>query len=566
MTNHPPSLRLNPFLFPAETDFRFLLLIAAALGTSLAVYGSLVNAFLRSEFGQTVLRCGFDNTCWDPFERKEAMLMAGGLLVVFLVAYLIYWMMPGWIIHRRRLIPLTDEDGPEMLLYLNRLCQQIDLREAPMFLLDPANPSVTGLAFGRRGRYYIVLSGGLIRYYYTDEPAFQSIVLHELAHLKNADVDKTYFTMAIWYAFLIAAVAPFAISLASEIARFGASEFSLTIQVAWRLAVLAVLVYAVRNSVLRMREFYADVQAAAHADSVEPLTRVLAKSSSAPGQWQPFGPVHPLPEQRQQVLADALPLFGVGFGEALSAGLAIAIAVHNTVFWLTLLLPVQNEPAAYPMALVLFTPLAIGTVGLGVWRSAFAAVTLGIPSQPLGWISLGLGVGLAAGRMLSLDAAREAMSANEQWLAVLVSDLCWGMFLAVTLYLFLRWTQASATTWFATVTSPLSLRRATVVSFVICTALLSWWLGGILLATEISHTLATESLAAILMVWQTFFAPFVVSWPLGFSAMIMLCIFPLIGWLVRRHKGASLNTHWAFLDFTLGETTAVAVHGEDPGQ
>ena len=43
---------------------------------------------------------------------------------------------------------------------------------------------------------------------YTDPEAVRAIVLHELSHIRNRDVDQTYFTMALWYAFLLVAVIP----------------------------------------------------------------------------------------------------------------------------------------------------------------------------------------------------------------------------------------------------------------------------------------------------------------------------------------------------------------------
>lgn len=555
MNTPSPSRRLNPFLFPAETDFRFLLLITAVLGASLFVYRVLVNALLRTEFAQTMLNCSGSSiavvkACWDPFERKQALLMASGVLAVIAVAFVIYWVMPQWIIRSRRLSALSHEDGVDILDYLHRLCRQIELRHAPCFLIEPFNPAVSGLAFGRRGQYYVVLTGGLIRCYYMDRPAFQAVILHELAHLKNADVDKTYFTMSIWYAFLAVALSPFAFSLVTESIRFGANEAALAGQLLWRAAVLAALVYSVRNSVLRMREFYADARAMLHIGAPEPLERVLANLSSPTSRWQPLGAVHPLPAQRQQRLIDSLPFFRVGFGEALSTGLTIAIAVHNTVFWLTMLLPASSEWVAYPMALVIYAPLAIGVVGSGVWRSVFAAITLGIPAQPLAWISLGLGLGLTIGRQLSFDAAREALSLDEQWSVALASDLYWGLFLIGFLYLFFYWLQAGAVFWLATVTSPDSLRRVTLVGFVIGTVLLAWWLGGILQATANNYTrvvyMAYAMPTALIDSWQDFFTGYVIGWPVGWLAIALLCAFPLVGWLDRKRKSTIVDP-WAFL-------------------
>jgi len=82
--------------------------------------------------------------------------------------------------------------------------------------MEPLNPAKTGLAFGRVRRRYIALSGGLMTQFYTDQPAFRAVLLHELAHLRNGDVDKTYLTLAIWRAFVAGALIPFALSSIRE--------------------------------------------------------------------------------------------------------------------------------------------------------------------------------------------------------------------------------------------------------------------------------------------------------------------------------------------------------------
>jgi hypothetical protein len=38
----------------------------------------------------------------------------------------------------------------------------------------------------------VALGGGLVTQFYSDRPRFRAVVLHELAHLRNADVDKIY--------------------------------------------------------------------------------------------------------------------------------------------------------------------------------------------------------------------------------------------------------------------------------------------------------------------------------------------------------------------------------------
>ena len=132
-------------------------------------------------------------------------LSAGVLL--WGLAVLIYWFFPLWKIWRARLVPLPSSEIPEIVAYLTDLCREVGLSRLPTFLWDPLNPAITALAFGRLQRYYVALSGGLVTQFYTDRPAFRAILLHELAHLYNADINKTYFAIATWQAFAVTAVA-----------------------------------------------------------------------------------------------------------------------------------------------------------------------------------------------------------------------------------------------------------------------------------------------------------------------------------------------------------------------
>src|SRR5262249_56113988 len=72
------------------------------------------------------------------------------------------------------------------------------------------NMACTGLAFGLPGRRFVAISGGLATKLWTDPGVFRAVVLHELAHLRNGDVDKTYATVAVWWSFVATALLPFA--------------------------------------------------------------------------------------------------------------------------------------------------------------------------------------------------------------------------------------------------------------------------------------------------------------------------------------------------------------------
>lgn len=74
--------------------------------------------------------------------------------------------------------------------------------------MDPLNNASNAVVFGHLGQYYVGqyyvgLGSGLVAQFYVDRPAFRAVVLHEFAHLYNADINKSYFTVALWQAFLV---------------------------------------------------------------------------------------------------------------------------------------------------------------------------------------------------------------------------------------------------------------------------------------------------------------------------------------------------------------------------
>ena len=206
--------------------------------------------------------------------------------VLLVVSVAVYMAMPGWKLRRRRLQPLTVGDAPEVVARLDELSNEAGLRTPPRFVWNPLDRTASGLAFGRFGRRYVALGGGLVVRYYTDPEAFRAILLHELGHLRNRDVDKTYFTMALWYSFLGVAVLPLLVSLHDE-------RLPYIWSIVWRLGVLVVLVYLSRNAVLRARESYADLRASRDERGADALRGVIGAHSAPTGARVATAPERP---------------------------------------------------------------------------------------------------------------------------------------------------------------------------------------------------------------------------------------------------------------------------------
>ena len=383
------SARLNPFLFPSDTTFRFALLLVAVLGANLYVWNWLwiaVGSDTR-EVASAYLDCTNDhqaalagapsldtftaandafNACLREVQLPLAWWMLGGTGLLLGVAAAIMLLLPRWIVRRRRLRPLTRKEAPAVVDELAALAREAELPEEPRWLWNPLDPSPTGLAFGRPGNHSVALMGGLVTRQIADPPAFRSVVRHELAHLRNHDVDLTYATVSLWYAFLLTGVLPFVLVLADE-------GVNTILSLGWRLVALAGLVYLTRNAVLRAREVYADVRASVPDGPQGALRRILAGLPRRhASQWGRLRSVHPDPTKRLAAVNDTRRLFPLGPLVAFGAGVAATIAYESLVTFIGIFV---NDPLTMRLlAAVAFAPLAMGVVGVGVWRGAWGAL------------------------------------------------------------------------------------------------------------------------------------------------------------------------------------------------
>ena len=290
--DEPSQPRLNPFVFPPDTTFRFALLVVAVLGANLYVWNWLWIAFGAN---QSEVRSGYAvcesirpaldisgiapetyaaasaafSECVNDINRPLAWWMVGGTVLLLAVAAAIALLLPLWIARRRSLRPLRREEAPAVVDELAGLAKEADLPEEPRWRWNPLDPSPTGLAFGRPGNHSVALMGGLVIRQIADPPAFRAVVRHELAHLRNKDVGLTYATISLWYAFLLVGVLPFTVVVADE-------GIDTVVALGWRLLALTALVYLTRNAVLRAREVYADVRASVPDGRTGALRRILA--------------------------------------------------------------------------------------------------------------------------------------------------------------------------------------------------------------------------------------------------------------------------------------------------
>jgi Zn-dependent protease with chaperone function len=572
--------RLNPFVFPSDTTLRFMLLIVTVLGASLFIYNWIG---LQTHFQDLLdsASCALRQTpnsvqalsalnvsafqksadvvrqCTIPYRRIQTAYMIGGVVLVVAVAVVIYWLFPFWKLWRGKLVPLSAEDSPELMTYLAELCCEAQLARPPLFVCNPFDQTITGLAFGRVGRYYVALSGGLVTLFSTDRTRFRAIVLHELAHLRNADVTKTYFALACWWAFVMVALVPFAVISAVGFAKN--PDILFTIDKAWRVLVMAMLVFLVLAATLRAREFYADVRAAIWENSADPLLRVLTMLQRPKKRWQRVIHFHPDPRERGRTLNETDRLFSMGLWEALGFGIAIGIAAPNLLALMSSFLDLLIQIAFSDLldwqtlgAALILAPLIAVAAGLSTWRTAFAALVQGRVPLGIGRAGLCIGVGLILGTFLSLS-IDNGPSVNPLFLFVL--SLPWSFVVLVSLFLFLRWIATGTSAWLDIMILSRSPRLFYTVSLVMASAVLVVVLAQLFLfhslATDFAPLLKTPfdlligfagvAILSILLLINTLLSPGVLV------AFVCLWAFPLAAWFWRKRVKTPVGSNWAFL-------------------
>jgi Zn-dependent protease with chaperone function len=559
------SRRPDPFAFPSDTTFRFVLLVVAALGASLFLYRGVYTGFIADSRADlaTYVECYRDSKlgeqsfqaygelgersrayagCVAPTQRTEARWVLGGLGLLVVVTIAIYLLIPAARIWRRRLRPLTREDAPEVVDELAVLVRDAGLSKAPVFVWNPLSASSSGVAFGRRGRYVVALGGGLVMTYHSDRDAFRAVLRHELAHLRNGDVDRTYLAIASWWAFLVAALAPFAVSLVDEPADYIAA-------VLWRAAVLAALVYVLRNGVLRARELYADARASSWDGPSGALARVIQALPSPERRWGRGLGVHPDPALRARALDDPQPLFSIGLAESLGTGIVATVAYANVIALLTGF--VTDGLELRWLAALIFAPLAVGVVGLGVWRATYAS-RFGGKTAPSG-ISLGLclGAGFLLGQSLSFDRAISGPADKALGLAGFTP--LWTLLVLVSIALFTRWLVVAASAWLPAGITARPRRFLSLAGLVAAGGALAVWMGWLFFLRETTPVFkiaeeeasaTRDAVAAIAWVppeqiWLAVWHPLAVYFALDrftLALVLALCAVPFGAWLVYRGR------------------------------
>lgn len=455
----------DPFRFPSGTTVRFgvLVLSAVSLGVP-AISQRLASlpALLRDEYVGLATRNHAVHDCYargyqNPEGGSGALAACGETstvplwtfavaLTAFVVAVLaVYWLMPAVRVRRRGYvaIPYADLRGE-----LDRLREVAGVGHEIRWLIDPANPRPEALAFGRIGRRYIMLGAGVVALRAQRPAAFRTIVLHELAHLRNRDVDLAYLAIAVWRVTVpIAALEAFGsvfgpLAYSSNPGQLIAGSVG-----AIQTVLLILTVPLLRSGLLRTRELYADarVRIWTSSDEVDDFFSTHA-AAAPPGRRRrrrTLLSTHPDLRVRRAALRDDYRLFRVRFAEAFVTGLVFGI-FYTQIIRVSDLRP-NSEGAIWSFLAV----RVVAVLLVGVWSIAALRSLQASPADRRGSamvpsaVGLGLGWALGAG-VLNLDVAWNLYNVRFG----LIGLCCWIMASVGLAVVGSRYVHSVIRTWF----------------------------------------------------------------------------------------------------------------------
>lgn len=423
---------------------RFLLLLSVLLMTCMFMVSTMALAARPGSFRECARAAAVDLdgllpeirlAASDAFGDCAAGVAAGagraalvGTGLVVLAALTLYWWLPVWRGRRGRLVPVgagptaAERGSPTepLSVQLTRLTRRAGVSREPAFVVDPSALTAGAVVFGRAGRYTVCLHAGLIPRRTTDPRMFEAVLLHELAHIRNRDVDITYLTVALWRVVLPAVLLPYLLfqswllvqrpALSADRTYWAEAAPSLG-KVAFG-GFLVALVYLVRADVLRSRELCADLDAlASGADPAVWGAPQLARAGGGPatgaragllavvrwftGLWR----THPTWAQRHRALTRSTMADPGGTGlQALLFMAAVPVLMYPMwapwPMWLSASVAYVVAPlvvAAWIASLPAKMPRLIGSTTGGPWWSAPAGgvgpAGHGQPGRPprIGW-------------------------------------------------------------------------------------------------------------------------------------------------------------------------------------
>jgi Zn-dependent protease with chaperone function len=426
LSENPNKSQLNPFAFPTETEARFTLLVAAAFLFAVNIGWFMLYVFDTSEpnrvstsaeaplaeinpagdFRQTLVT----SLASAAQGLRSLSYLAVPVMTLLALAILLYYLYPYWLRRHRKLQPFLPDKDPTLHAELQSLADRAEISPLPTIEVGPGLRSQIGQMFGVRGRYTLSLEGGLRLLLRQAPDMFRAVILHELAHVANRDVGRTYFAQTLWLSTLfLALVVVGALSIQSDL---WLSTFLLyAVQLGFLLAVITVI----HASFLWVRQVYADWRTALLWGAETSLKDILERNAALEEKQPVILPwrLYPSAQERLAALGNPLGFFQLSWTLPLGVGLLLAFVVGGLVLFippLTLMLEALLDTFAAGLNYLLAQDSwqsslsSLALVGLGILL--LLAVTPILAALAL---IAGLGVAYLVSATLGLQIQRETV-------------------------------------------------------------------------------------------------------------------------------------------------------------
>ncbi|MBS1518530.1 MAG: M48 family metalloprotease [Bacteroidetes bacterium] len=327
----------NVFDYPLETDSIFRIFLFALVSITVII-GNYIPSFL-TDTGSSPLAIfpvtefyDVDKVFSSPPEEffRNVMLFLRPItiqilymILIFGISFAIYKKRPAGIIKKNDLKEINDREAVEAL---DNIRSKAGLSGKIFYYTNNKILDFSAQVFGAGKNLYLRAGKGLmiiIRKKNFD--LFESILLHEFAHIKNRDISKTYFAESVLkIPFLITLLTSvilmfFALtkSIISRMIDTGISfgvlfeKILVYLNLFGQITILLMLLFLIFRMLIRSREYYADLRAASWK-SAEFLKIHLDKNyekEAAENFTERIFGYHPSSGNRSEILSDPIKIF-----------------------------------------------------------------------------------------------------------------------------------------------------------------------------------------------------------------------------------------------------------------
>jgi hypothetical protein len=346
--------------------------------------------------------------CAAGVERRRAAFTLAGAGIAVLAAVLVMCAAPSVIERRRRLRRAGPKLAPATQR-LSMLAAQAGVR-APDLMVGPSTVR-DAFSYGLPGRYRVALPPA-VAVRARDAATFDPLVRHELAHVARQDVALAWLARSAWLVVVPLLGLPVVWGPLT-------GDLSLLPSYAWRAALLAVVTLLAADALLRTREHEADLRSARDDESAAQLRGLLARIPPPRRTgWRRLVAYHPSGAQRLAVMNEPARLAAVGFVDGLTAAFLAAIAMPLLVA----VLSIPSGALGLTLPALVIGPVLGATVGLGLWRQAFAGKRSGGGAR-VAPVVLGVFAGSVLGEAASLAQTGLTLTGSDRVASLALSGL-----------------------------------------------------------------------------------------------------------------------------------------------